>query len=98
MSNDYEPTDFEKEMVAKMYELKENQYQSELGNIIAGAILDGQNQIHDLYKKASTAEEIEARMRRSFVYWKDKLNSTLKSKQLNKYDNNSHRIINRRQR
>ena len=56
---------------------KANRQQEELSNIISGAILDGQNQIHDLYKENATAEEVEARMRRSFVYWKNKLDTTL---------------------
>jgi len=74
MSHNFEPTQAEKDMVAKMYEYENNRKQRELSDIIAGAILDGQNQIHDLYKEKATAQEVEARMRRSFVYWKNKLN------------------------
>ena len=77
MSHDFEPTQAEKDMVAKMYEHKTNRQQEELSNIISGAILDGQNQIHDLYKEKATAQEVEARMRRSFVYWKNKLDQAL---------------------
>ncbi len=77
MSHDFKPTQFEKEMVDKMYEHKANRKQEELSNIISGAILDGQNQIHDLYKEKATAEEVETRMRRSFVYWKNKLDEAL---------------------
>ncbi len=78
MSHDFEPTQQEMDMVAKMYEHKANRKQEELSNIISGAILDGQNQIHDLYKEKATAEEVEVRMRRSFVYWKNKLDEALK--------------------
>lgn len=77
MSHDYEPTQAEKDMLDKMNEIEANKKQEELSNIIMGAILDGQNQIHDLYKEKATAGEIEIRMRRSFIYWKNKLDITI---------------------
>lgn len=77
MSHDFEPTQAEKDMLEKMYEVEANKKQKVLSDIIAGAILDGQNQIHDLYKEKATAQEVEARMRRSFVYWKNKLDEAL---------------------
>lgn len=74
MSHNFEPTDAEKEMLSYMKDIEVNQKQTELGEIIAGAILDGQNQIHDLYKEKATAQQIEYRMRRVYVYWMDRLN------------------------
>lgn len=74
MSHDFEPTDAEKEMLSYMKDIEVNQKPTELGEIISGAILDGQNQIHDLYKEKATAQQIEYRMRRAYVYWMDRLN------------------------
>ena len=76
MSHDFEPTDAEKEMLSYMKDIEVNQKQTELGEIISGAILDGQNQIHDLYKEKATSQQIEYRMRRAYVYWMDRLNKT----------------------
>lgn len=78
MSHDFEPTEAEKEMLSHVKDIEVNRKQTELGNIISGAILDGQNQIHDLYKEKATAQEVEYRMRRSYTYWVDKLNEALK--------------------
>ena len=39
-----------------------------LGEIISQAILDGQNQIHDLYQKKATDLEVSERMRKSFEF------------------------------
>lgn len=74
MSHDFEPTDAEREMLSYMQNIEVNQKQNELGEIISGAILDGQNQIHDLYREKATSQQIEYRMRRSYVYWMDRLN------------------------
>lgn len=74
MSHDFEPTDAEREMLSYMKDIEVNQKQTELGEIISGAILDGQNQIHDLYREKATSQQIEYRMRRSYVYWMDRLN------------------------
>lgn len=78
MSHDFEPTDAEVEMLNHIKDIEVNRKQSELGDIISGAILDGQNQIHDLYKEKATAQEVEYRMRRSYIYWMNKLNEALK--------------------
>lgn len=77
MSHDFEPTEVEKEMLSHIKDIEVNRKQSELGNIISGAILDGQNQIHDLYKEKATAQEVEYRMRRSYTYWMNKLHQEL---------------------
>ena len=77
MSHDFEPTEAEKEMLSHIKDIVVNRKQSELGNIISGAILDGQNQIHDLYKEKATAQEVEYRMRRSYTYWMNKLHQEL---------------------
>jgi len=77
MSHDFEPTEAEKEMLSHIKDIEVNRKQSELGNIISGAILDGQNQIHDLYKEKATAQEVEYRMRRSYTYWMNKLHQEL---------------------
>lgn len=77
MSHDFEPTEAEKEMLSHIKDIEVNRKQSELGNIISGAILDGQNQIHDLYKEKATAQEVEYRMCRSYTYWMNKLHQEL---------------------
>lgn len=77
MSHDFEPTEAEVEMLSHVKDIELNRKQTELGDIISGAILDGQNQIHDLYKEKATAQEVEYRMRRSYIYWMDKLNQEL---------------------
>lgn len=41
----------------------------DLSDIIAGAIVDGQNQIHDLRSERATPEEINERMQKSHDYW-----------------------------
>lgn len=41
-------------------------------DIIAGAILDGQNQIHDLRSERATPSEITDRMFKSVDYWEKK--------------------------
>jgi hypothetical protein len=67
MSNDYtEP------WVLDFFRDYENE---KLGSIIAGAILDGQNQIHDLRSGKASPEEIEQRMRASYKHWMDKLSA-----------------------
>ena len=48
MSHDFEPTVVEKEMLSHIKDIEVNRKQSELGDIVSGAILDGQNQIHVL--------------------------------------------------
>lgn len=77
MSHDFEPTEVEKEMLSHIKDIEVNRKQFELGDIVSGAILDGQNQIHDLYKEKATAQEVEYRMRRSYTYWMNKLQTTL---------------------
>lgn len=77
MSHDFEPTEAEKEMLSHFKDIEVNRKQTELGNIISGAILDGQNQIHDLYKEKATAQEVEYRMRRAYTYWMNKLHQEL---------------------
>ena len=77
MSHDFEPTEAEKEMLEHIKDIEANRKQTELSDIIAGAILDGQNQIHDLYKEKATAKEVEVRMRRSHFYWQDRLHKAL---------------------
>ena len=77
MSHDFEPTEAEKEMLSHIKDIEVNRKQTELDDIISGAILDGQNQIHDLYKEKSTAQEVEYRMRRSYTYWMNKLHQEL---------------------
>jgi len=46
--------------------------QSEAREIIARALLDGQNQIHDLRSGEATPEEITTRMERAMEYHGDK--------------------------
>jgi hypothetical protein len=72
-----ESIEAEKEMLSHIKDIEVNRKQTELGNIISGAILDGQNQIHDLHKEKATAQEVEYRMRRSYTYWMNKLHQEL---------------------
>lgn len=44
-----------------------------INDIIAGAIMDGQNQIHDLRGGKATPEEITERMHKSLEYWCKKM-------------------------
>ena len=48
-----------------------------LGDAISFALLDGQNQIHDLKDGRSTGEEITVRMEKSVAYHKDKAKASL---------------------
>ena len=53
---------------------------NELSEIIAQAILDGQNQIHDLRSKKATAEEVRIRMQKSHDYHLGKLLQLISTK------------------
>lgn len=77
MSHDFGPNEAEKEMMEHIKNIEHNRKQTELSDIIAGAILDGQNQIHDLYKEKATANEVDIRMRRSYFYWLDRLQKAI---------------------
>lgn len=77
MSHDFELTEEEIEILKHIKDVEHNRKQTELSDIIIGAILDGQNQIHDLYKEKATAKEVEVRMRRSLFYWQDRLHKAL---------------------
>jgi hypothetical protein len=51
------------------------QQQAEAREIMSQALLDGQNQIHDLRSCKSTPQEIEERMARAYEYHGNRLNT-----------------------